>query len=250
MVNVRLPFVRECIWQVQQRQRNAGLLAFMDRMNQNRFKLVIWGRVFPCRRSHRVFHEPTPNAQAPGAEEIRRQLKNILASTAFHGSWRCQQFLEHVVEKSLAGESAHLKERLVAIDVFGRSPQTDLGEDAIVRVGAREVRKRLAQYYVTPGASQRRFGLSCHLAPTFPNSGTENRPQRPRRLHQFPPQSSQFAIHPGGDRGMGYRNCALAAVATLTVVALRSLQPGPNASEFSKFWQPVLKSPEPLLNLS
>jgi hypothetical protein len=38
----------------------------------------------------------------------------------------------------------------VAIDVFGRQPQSELGEDTIVRVGAREVRKRLAQFYVSP----------------------------------------------------------------------------------------------------
>ena len=38
----------------------------------------------------------------------------------------------------------------MAIEVFGRLPESDLGEDTIVRVGAREVRKRLAQYYVSP----------------------------------------------------------------------------------------------------
>jgi hypothetical protein len=83
----------------------------------------------------------------PSREEIRLQLRSILASPAFHGSKRCQQFLEYVCEKSLAGEGGSLKERTVAVEVFGRRPQADLGEDTIVRVGAREVRKRLALYY-------------------------------------------------------------------------------------------------------
>src|ERR1043165_7490091 len=85
----------------------------------------------------------------PNPEEVRRQLQNILASPAFHGSKRCQQFLEYVCEKFLEGQPGALKERTIAVEVFGRHPDSDLAEDTIVRVGAREVRKRLAQYYVT-----------------------------------------------------------------------------------------------------
>src|SRR5438552_2899131 len=87
---------------------------------------------------------------APRPDEIRAQIRGILASPSFHGSKRCQQFLEYVCEKSLAGSAGALKERAIAIEVFGRRPESALGEDTIVRVGAREVRKRLAQYYVTP----------------------------------------------------------------------------------------------------
>src|SRR5437763_1341000 len=86
----------------------------------------------------------------PTHDEVRRQLESILASPAFHGSKRCQKFLEHVCEKVLAGQESTLKERTVAVEVFGRTPESDLGEDTIVRVGAREVRKRLAQFYVSP----------------------------------------------------------------------------------------------------
>ena len=107
---------------------------------------------------------------SPHPDEIRRQLQQILASPVFHGSKRCQQFLEYVCVKSLAGETGALKERTVAVEVFGRPPHIDLGEDTIVRVGAREVRKRLAQYYVTPeGAhSEIRIDLpSGSYAPEF-----------------------------------------------------------------------------------
>src|SRR5450432_1464196 len=99
-------------------------------------------------------HEPSVARDAsPHPDEVRRQLQQILASPVFHGSKRCQQFLEYVCVKSLAGEAGALKERTVAVEVFGRPAHTDLGEDTIVRVGAREVRKRLAQYYVTPEGS-------------------------------------------------------------------------------------------------
>ena len=107
---------------------------------------------------------------APQPDEIRRQLQQILASPVFHGSKRCQQFLEYVCMKSLAGEAGALKERTVAVEVFGRPPHIDLGEDTIVRVGAREVRKRLAQYYVTPDGAHAEIRIdlpSGSYAPEF-----------------------------------------------------------------------------------
>ena len=103
-----------------------------------------------------------PDQPAPTPEEIRQQLAKILVSPSFHGSKRCQQFLEYVCDKSLSGEGGTLKERTIAIEVFGRQPQSDLGEDTIVRVGAREVRKRLTQYYGTPG------GASCDVRIELP----------------------------------------------------------------------------------
>src|SRR4249919_2077241 len=63
---------------------------------------------------------------SPHPDEIRRQLQRILASPVFHGSKRCQQFLEYVCVKSLAGENGALKERTVAVEVFGRPPHIDL----------------------------------------------------------------------------------------------------------------------------
>ncbi len=91
------------------------------------------------------------NPDLPRREEIAEQLRSLLASPTFHGSKRCQQFLEYVCDKSLAGEIGALKERSIAIDVFGRHlDEEGHAEDTIVRVSAREVRKRLAQYYVTP----------------------------------------------------------------------------------------------------
>src|SRR3974390_1206257 len=91
---------------------------------------------------------PPPNVQS----EIRLQLERILASPAFRGSKRCQEFMQFVVTQALDGDFESLKERMLATEVFGRSVGADLTDDSIVRVGAREVRKRLAQYYETDGA--------------------------------------------------------------------------------------------------
>ena len=57
-----------------------------------------------------------------------------------------------VCAKTLQGAAQTLKERTIAIDVFGRGTTDASGDDNIVRVGAREVRRRLAMYYAGEGA--------------------------------------------------------------------------------------------------
>ena len=91
----------------------------------------------------------------PDASDIREALQRVLNSAAFRGSKRCHEFLEFGVGRSLGGDGDSLKERTLATEVFGRKATADLGDDSIVRVGAREVRKRLAQYYMSSGADDR-----------------------------------------------------------------------------------------------
>ncbi len=55
--------------------------------------------------------------------------------------------LEYCVTKQLAGEVQDLKERVVGATLYGRPLDYDTSNDAIVRVKANEVRKRLAMYY-------------------------------------------------------------------------------------------------------
>jgi hypothetical protein len=55
---------------------------------------------------------------------------------------------------------ADLKERTIGVELFGRSPAYDTGEDAIVRVTASDVRKRIVQHYSGAGiASEFRISL-------------------------------------------------------------------------------------------
>lgn len=82
------------------------------------------------------------------SEAILRQLEQILAGPAFCNSKRCSSFLRFIVERTLLGHPDQLKERMIGIAVFDRPPDYDAATDAIVRVTAGEVRRRLAQYYV------------------------------------------------------------------------------------------------------
>lgn len=89
----------------------------------------------------------------PTRAQVEVELERLLASPALRGSKRSQEFLHHVVEAALAGESDRLKERTIGIALFQRKSDYDTSEDAIVRVKANEVRRRLVQAYqeVGPG---------------------------------------------------------------------------------------------------
>lgn len=187
-------------------------------------------------------HEVDLGPGSPKPAEIRAQLARILASPAFHGSKRCHQFLEYVVEKSLAGEMGSLKERTIATEVFGRKPHSDLGEDTIVRVGAREVRKRLAQFYVTPEgvASEVRLDLPAGAyAPEFHYREIPKEPESaPSPASAVVPQRRWKTV--AIVSGVGIVLAAAIAVAKWPAA-------NPNAVAFDKFWDPVFRSTDPLL---
>ncbi len=91
--------------------------------------------------------------------EIRSHLDEILASSAFRGSRRCQEFLSHVVDHALSGDFNGIKERILGIRIFGREASYDTNYDSIVRVTASDVRKRLVRYYKGAASSALRIQL-------------------------------------------------------------------------------------------
>ena len=84
---------------------------------------------------------------AEQANLVRSALESVISSDAFAPSKRCQDFLRLVVEHALAGELDSLSERMIGAEMFRRPIDYDTSNDAVVRVRATEVRKRLAQYY-------------------------------------------------------------------------------------------------------
>src|ERR1700682_6453011 len=89
----------------------------------------------------------------PHAAAIREHVSEIAASPAFKGSRRSQEFLRHIIEKALNGQFEDLKERTLGVELFGRPPAYDTAEDAVVRVTACDVRKRLTHFYGESGSS-------------------------------------------------------------------------------------------------
>ena len=85
-------------------------------------------------------------------ESLRRHVDSIVQGEAFKGSQRSQRFLTYVVDRAIQGDSKALKERLIGIELFHRPAAYDTGEDAVVRVAASDVRKRLLQHYGRHGS--------------------------------------------------------------------------------------------------
>jgi hypothetical protein len=87
----------------------------------------------------------------PGpAEDEHRELKAVTAALA--NSSRLLRLITYIGEKYFGGETDQLHEYGIATEVFGRSKSTfNAGEDAIVRVEAHRLRKRLKEYYENEG---------------------------------------------------------------------------------------------------
>jgi len=85
-------------------------------------------------------------------EEIREHLEQILSHSLFRNSRRYAAVLRYVVEHTLQGNEAPMKERTIGIEVFGRTPDYDTANDHVVRSAMSEVRRRLAQYYRESGS--------------------------------------------------------------------------------------------------
>jgi TolB-like protein len=95
--------------------------------------------------------EPMASADSE-ALTARRQLERVIASSGFARNERLSRFLRFVVERHLEGRDHELKESVIAVEIFGRSPDYDPKHDPIVRTEAGRLRARLAEYYIGEGA--------------------------------------------------------------------------------------------------
>ena len=83
-------------------------------------------------------------------KDIRRTVDAIMASTGFINSPQLQNFLEFIVNKTLAGEAADIKGYTIGVDALGRGDDFDPSTDPSVRVMAGRLRQALANYYHDP----------------------------------------------------------------------------------------------------
>jgi hypothetical protein len=134
----------------------------------------------------------------PEVSEILGQLERILESSWFRTSRRSCTLLRYVVEESLHGRSDMLKERLIGVHAFERSPDYDNNADPIVRTAAGDVRKRLAQYYGTADhASQIRIELSIgSYVPRFHFPGREEPAEQPPEADLSVPHLTEHLVLP------------------------------------------------------
>ncbi|ADV83202.1 hypothetical protein [Terriglobus saanensis] len=80
-------------------------------------------------------------------KRVHAALHELMASPPLRTTLQCQHLLQYIVNHTLTGEDALLRERVIGKEVFGRKPDYEPGEDPVVRIRAADLRKRLALYY-------------------------------------------------------------------------------------------------------
>jgi hypothetical protein len=75
-------------------------------------------------------------------------------SAGFRNCPKLRAFLLYVCENTLCGKQDNVREQVIGAEVFGRPPDYNVREDNIVRVEARELRKRLESYFAAEGRQE------------------------------------------------------------------------------------------------
>jgi hypothetical protein len=190
---------------------------------------------------------------------VKSELDALLNSEQFSGTKRCHDFLEFVVSSALAGDYESLTERTLGAQLFGRPIDYETGSDAIVRVRANDVRRRLAEYY---SEEHRASEVSISLPtgsyiPEFHWPARQSLPALPEAPNPSPssPVSEPVSLPPTdthdatGPHGMRWPT--LIAVVTLLVLSASAallLHSGtPQDSALKRFWQPLIQEHSPVV---
>jgi hypothetical protein len=88
-------------------------------------------------------------------EDQRQEVQRILHSPHFRRAPKLQRFLELICDYHFQNRSAEINEFVIATEAFGKGSGFDPSGDSLVRVQAREIRRRLREYYQDEGASSR-----------------------------------------------------------------------------------------------
>ena len=95
------------------------------------------------------------NLQTPDrSQQEREAIDRLLASGIFDRSPNLAVFLRYVCGRYFEGRAEDLREYNIAVEALGRPANFDQKRDAIVRVEAHRLRKRLQQYYSGKGADE------------------------------------------------------------------------------------------------
>ena len=85
----------------------------------------------------------------------REEVQRILHSPQFRRAPKLQRFLELVCEYHFQDRSAEINEFTIATQAFGKGQDFEPSADSLVRVQAREIRRRLREYYQGEGKASR-----------------------------------------------------------------------------------------------
>jgi hypothetical protein len=134
-----------------------------------------------------------PSAQL-SIQEQREEVQRVLHSPQFRRSPKLQRFLELICDYHFQGRLSEITEYMIATEAFGKGESFDSTHDSLVRVQAREARRRLREYYQSEGSGSA-LVLDIPLgsyAPVFSPATNNTRPAQP--LWKRPFLSSAFVL--------------------------------------------------------
>ena len=168
-----------------------------------------------------------------GSESLRQEAERIQASGVL-GESRLRRLFDYLVENSLAGLSP--KEIAIAIDVFGKTPDFDVGQDALVRVYIHKLRKALDEFYSARGELGSRLQL----------------PRGDYRFQLTTPPPALPRTETTKSRRVGHSPALVVLIAAVTVALLGFAWYRTSSSDLDRvranpIWAEVIKDERPIL---
>lgn len=207
----------------------------------------LWSRSGDIIRS--VTKQPSDRNVLPADVQVIAHLEVILASPAFRPSPKCRDFLRFVVLEGIAGRGDALKERTIATEVFGRGINFEPGEDSVVRVRAREVRKRLNDFYTASPDHSIRIDLP--VGGYIPLILTQESSPKiiAEQLCPVDPTLLQLAetAKAQGSSSWSRRRLLAAGTTAAVAAALYPLARRVRHDELDQLWEPIFATGRPLI---
>ncbi|MGH9604086.1 MAG: hypothetical protein ACRD3N_00145 [Terracidiphilus sp.] len=121
--------------------------------------------------------------------------QRVVASAHFVRSRLLAKFLLYIVAETLEDRQARITEHRIGVQVFDRPPSYSSIEDNIVRNYARQLRRRLGEYFAEEGASEPLhidIPLGGYVPVFVPAADAGSNAEKPRR---FPPGPMAATTH-------------------------------------------------------
>ncbi len=124
--------------------------------------------------------ELSPNG-VMSVQEQREEVQRVLHSAQFRRAPKLQRFLSLICAYYFDHRTHEINEYVIAIEAFGKAPDFDASQDSLVRVQAREARRRLHEYYQDEGKDSKLI-LGIPLGSYAPVFSTPAGPSPPKRV--------------------------------------------------------------------
>jgi TolB-like protein/Flp pilus assembly protein TadD len=139
------------------------------------------------------------------SQACREELERVLASACFARSEGLARLLRFLVERQLESRESELKESVIGVEVYGRSPDYNPRLDSTVRSEAVRLRARLTNYYANEGRAD-------PVVIELPKGGYVPRFRQAEVSPETPPSFPELKARLGGRQWLAF---ALAAGAVM-----------------------------------